>query len=456
MTDQVISQLRSELDGEVVAPEDPAYDGARAVFLTGIDRRPAAIAKVADAADVARVVSIARDAGLELAIRSGGHSLAGHSSTDGGIVLDLSRMRAIVIDAEESTAWAETGLTAGEYTAATGARGLATGLGDTGSVGLGGITLAGGIGYLVRKNGLTIDDLLAAELVTADGEHLRVDSENDPDLFWAIRGGGGNFGVVTRLRLRLHEVPEVLGGMMMLPASPSVIASFVAAAEAAPEQLSTIANVILAPPMPFVPAEHHGRPVIMALVSYAGPEAEGEQALAPFRSLATPIVDMVRPMRYAELYDGPEGPKPVAATGRNVFVDRIDEEGAEAILDHLQTASAPRAAAQIRVLGGAMARVPSGATAFPHRDRLAMVNLAAMYEDPAEAPVHREWVNGFADALQDGRPGAYVGFLGDEDEATIREAYGEATSDRLAAVKGRYDPTNLFRRNHNFAPVAEG
>src|SRR6266536_4348644 len=214
-----IPQLRAALNGRGIAPDDAGYDQARAVFYGGFDRRPAVIVRVADATDVARVVSLARQTGLELAIRSGGHSNAGHSVSDGGIVLDLGDMRALDIDVAARTAWAQTGMTAGDYTTATGEHGLATGLGDTASVGVGGITLGGGIGFLVRKHGLTIDDVLGAEVVTADGELLEVDQDTHPDLFWALRGGGGNFGVATRLRFRLHEIDEVVGGMLMLPAS---------------------------------------------------------------------------------------------------------------------------------------------------------------------------------------------------------------------------------------------
>ncbi|HJU97267.1 MAG TPA: FAD-binding protein, partial [Jiangellaceae bacterium] len=297
-----IPDLRAEFDGRVIAPGDVGYDEARTVFPGGIDRRPAVIIRPADAAEVARVVSLARETGLELAVRSGGHSGAGHGVSEGGIVLDLANMRALDIDVDGRTAWAEAGLTAGEYTAAVGAHGLATGFGDTGTVGIGGITLGGGVGFLARKHGLTIDNLLAADIVTADGKLLRVDAENHPELFWAIRGGGGNFGVVTRFHFRLHEVASVVGGMLMLPATPEVIASFMAAADAAPDELSTILNVMPAPPMPFIPAEHHGRIVAMALMAHAGEGGAGEQVMAPFRALATPIVDMVKPMPYAELF----------------------------------------------------------------------------------------------------------------------------------------------------------
>jgi FAD/FMN-containing dehydrogenase len=452
LTDLSIPQLRAALNGRVIAPDDAGYDKARTVFYGGINRRPAVIVCVTDETDVARVVLLARQTGLELAVRSGGHSTAGHSVSDGGIVLDLSDMRALEIDAEHRTAWVQTGMTAGEYTTAAAAYGLATGFGDTGSVGIGGITLGGGVGFLVRKHGLTIDSLLAADIVTADGQLLRVDAETHPDLFWAIRGGGGNFGVATRFQFRLHELDTVLGGMLILPATPDTIHSFVAEAEAAPEELSAIANVMPAPPMPFVPAEHHGRLIIMALLVYAGEAEAGQRAIAPFRALAAPIADMIRPMRYPEVFlPDEEGYHPIAA-GRTMFVDALDRRAAEVIVAHLQTSTAPMRVAQLRVLGGAMARVPADATAFAHRGRRFMVNVAAVYERPDEAAVHEAWVTRFAAALRQGDTGAYVGFLGDEGEARIREAYPGATWDRLRAIKRRYDPTNLFRLNQNIPP----
>src|SRR3954468_7969533 len=223
-----IADLRDELEGEVVAPEDSGYDEARQVFFKGIDRRPAAVARVESAEDVARVVRAASEGGLELAVRSGGHSRAGYGTSEGGIVIDLSGLKSLDIDADAKTAWVGTGIRAGEYTTATGEAGLVTGLGDSGSVGLGGIPLAGGSGFLVRKNGLTVDDLLAAELVTADGEVIEVSEDAEPDLFWAIRGGESNFGVAPRFKLRLHEIWEIVGGMLILPATPDVITGFLA------------------------------------------------------------------------------------------------------------------------------------------------------------------------------------------------------------------------------------
>jgi FAD/FMN-containing dehydrogenase len=362
-------------------------------------------------------------------------------------------MRALDIDAERRTAWAETGLTASDYTTATSAHGLATGFGDTGSVGIGGITLGGGVGYLVRKYGLTIDSLLAADIVIADGQLLRVDAENHPDLFWAIRGGGGNFGVATRFKFQLHPVNTIVGGMLMLPATSDVIASFIAAAEAAPEELSTIANVMPAPPMPFVPAEYHGRLIIMAILAHASGGKAGERAVAPFRALATPIADMIKPMRYPEIYPPDDENYHPTAAARTMFVDTIDRRVAETIVDRLQASDASMRVAQLRVLGGAMARVPSDATAFAHRTSRIMVNIAAFYNGFEDRIVREAWVSDFASALHQGDDGAYVNFLGDEGEARVRAAYPGAIWDRLRAIKTRYDPTNIFRLNQNIPPL---
>jgi FAD/FMN-containing dehydrogenase len=371
-------------------------------------------------------------------------------------MLDLRDMRALEIDAEKRTAWAETGLTTGEYTAAADKHGLATGFGDTGSVGIGGITLGGGVGFLVRKYGLAIDNLLAAEIVTADGEIVYTDAESHPDLFWAIRGGGGNFGVATRFQFRLHEVPTAVGGILVLPATPDAIAGFIAAAGAAPEELSTIANVMNAPPMPFLAEEHHGKLIIFAMMVYAGETEAGERALAPFRALAEPLADMLKPMRYTEIFAGEEMEDyhPTAAA-QTMFVDTIDRGVAETILAHLEASDASLRAAQLRVLGGAMARVPADATAFAHRNSRIMVNVAAFYEGPDDRPIRKAWVKDFAAALQQGDTGAYVGFLGDEGDARVRNAYPGATWERLATIKQRYDPANLFRLNQNVPPAGK-
>jgi FAD/FMN-containing dehydrogenase len=449
-----LPELRAAFEGRVIGPDDAGYDQARQLFYGGWDRRPGAVVRPTDAAGVARVVGFARDRGLELAVRSGGHSTAGHSTTDGGIVLDLADLHALDIDAEGRTAWAQAGLTTGAYTTQVGAHGLATGFGDTGSVGIGGITLGGGVGFLVRKHGLTVDNLLAAEVVTADGRILQVDDEHHPDLFWAIRGGGGNFGVATRFRFRLHPLDQIVGGMLLLPATAETVAGFVAAAEAAPEELSGIGNVMVAPPMPFLPPAAHGQLVVMALLAYAGDAEAGERALAPFRALGEPIADMLQPMPYAGMFPPEEEEYHPTAVSRTMFVDGVDGDVAATIMKHLQASDAAVRVAQLRVLGGAMARVPADATAFAHRDRRFMAGVGAVYEHAADRPTHDAWADGFAAALRrDGRPGVYVNFLSDEGPDRVREAYPGPTWDRLVEVKRRWDPHNLFRRDQNIPPA---
>ncbi len=447
-----IPALREAVAGRVIGPADEGYDQARTVFMGGIDRRPAAIVRPLDTAEVARTVRLARDHGYTLGVRSGGHGGAGHCMPDGGVVVDLHDMKGIEIDADARTAWAQTGLTAGEYSSATGAHGLATGFGDTGSVGIGGITLGGGIGYLTRKHGLTIDSVLGAEIVTADGETRQVDASSHPDLFWAIRGGGGNFGVVTRFKYRLHPVSRVVGGLLMLPATADSIARLVEASEAAPEDVSAIVNVMPAPPMPFVPESARGQLVAMILMCAAADGEQGLRAVAPFRAIAQPIVDMVRPMRYPEIFPPDDPSYHPLAVAKTMFINRVDRGVADAILDFLRRSDAPMRVAQLRVLGGAMARVPREATAFAHRDARILVNVAAFYSGPQDRPVREQWVADFSDALHQGHDGAYVSFLGDEGEGRVRAAYPGPTWDRLAAVKARYDPANLFRMNHNVAP----
>ncbi len=440
------------IKGRVITADDPSYDQARTVFYGGIDKRPSAIVRVADVEDVRRVIQLARDDGYELAIRSGGHSIVGHSATDGGLVIDVRAMSKIEIDPEARTAWVETGATAKQVTEALSEHGLVVGFGDSGSVGVGGITLGGGIGFLVRTLGMTIDSLLAAEVVTADGRHLRADANEHSDLFWAIRGGGGNFGVLTRVQFQLHELPHFTGGILVLPATAETIAGFTALSEAAPNELSTIGNVMNAAQFPFLPKELHDRLVIMAFMAFAGDDEAATRAIAPFRSLAEPLADMVKPQPYVAMYP-PEDPnyRPTAVA-RTMFVNSIDKTAAETILDFLSKSDAAMRVAQIRVLGGALAQVPAAATAYAHRAQPIMVNVAAFYTSEADREVRKAWATEFHRTLQPNEEAAYVGFLTDDGQDRIGAAYPGATGDRLRTIKSIYDPSNLFRLNQNISP----
>ena len=449
-----VDAFAASLSGTVIRPLDEAYDEARHVHNTLFDRRPFLVVKAADAADVARSVVFARDHDLDLAVRGGSHSVAGHSTSD-GLVLDLSGMKGLHIDPVRRLAWAQPGLTAGEYTVAAAAHGLATPFGDTGSVGIGGLTLGGGIGWLVRKHGLTIDNLVAVEVVTADGRIVTASEDRNPDLFWAVRGGGGNFGVVTRFVFRLHPVGGILGGVLFLPLTAEVLAGLVPAADAAPEDLSMITFIMPTPPLPFVPQELHFRPAVIVMFVHASDDiAAGQAALAPFRALAEPLAEAVFPMPYPGIYDlTAEGAKPGPAVLRSLFLDELDADAIETILARTAAPSAPGTVTQIRVLGGAMGRVPAGATAFAHRDARVMVAMIAGFEDPAEAPVHEAWIQSYLEELAPKATGTYSNFLADEGEARIRDAYPDATYERLAEIKQAYDPGNLFRLNQNIAPA---
>ena len=439
--------------GRVISPEDPSYDQARAVFYGGIDKHPSAIVRVENVSDVQQVIAAARDGGYELAVRSGGHSIAGHSTTEGGLVIDVRSLSKVEVDPTDRSAWVGTGATALQVTQEAAKHGLVVGFGDAGSVGVAGITLSGGIGFLVRKLGLTIDSVLAAEVVTADGRHLRVDSENHPDLFWAIRGGGGNFGVVTRIKFRLHPLPQFTGGILVLPATPDTIAGFVDAAFKAPEELSAIGNVMPAPPLPFLPKDVHGKLVIFGMIAYAGDNASAEGALAPFRALATPLADMVKEQPYAAMYP-PEDPnfRPTAIA-RTMFIDGVDRSLAETMIDRLSKSDAVMRVVQLRVLGGAVSRVPADATAYAHRSKRMLVNVASFYSTPEERSARARWVEDVARIIQPNETGAYVGFLGNEGEARVRSAYPASTWDRLTRIKAEYDPSNLFRLNQNVRPA---
>jgi FAD/FMN-containing dehydrogenase len=455
-TPRDLASFVAGLRGGAVLPGDEGYEQARRVANTAVDRRPAAIVRPVDGVEVAQAVAFARDAGVPLAVRAGGHGLAGHGvgAADGALVLDLSAMTAITVDPGRRIATAEGGALAGDLVKAAFAHGLTVPLGDTATVGLGGLTLGGGVGWLARKHGLTIDHLLAVELVTADGRILRVSADEHPDLFWALRGGGGNFGVVTRFEYRAQPIGTVLGGFLVLPGTRDVLRGHVPIAASAPDELTTIAMLMAVPPMPFVPAEHHGSLAFMVGLVHDGDLDAGQAAIAPYRALAAPLGEAVMPMPYPAIYElgGPEGP--MASVTRSLFLPALDDAAIDTILDFMGRRSSPMAMVQVRVLGGAVARVAADATAFAFRDRQVMVGIITPFLDPAEAPVHVAWTQAFFEALRPAGSGVYSNFLDDEGPDRVREAYPGLTYHKLAAVKARFDPTNLFRNNQNIPPAS--
>lgn len=447
-----LEELDRRLTGHVITPQDDAYDDDRKVFYGNFDRRPAAIARVSDANDVARALEFTAGLGMETAVRSGGHSPAGSSVIDEALVIDVRGIDGIDIDADARTVWAGSGVTAAGLSNALAEHGLALGFGDTGSVGIAGITLGGGVGLLSRKHGLTIDSLLAAEVVTAGGDVIVANPGNHPDLFWALRGGGGNFGVVTRLHYSVQPLDRIIGGMLILPATPESVAGFLELSDG-PEELSTIANVMTAPPMPFLPEDTIGEKVIMGLVAWCGDLEEGREVMAGFRSLAPSLADYVDEIPYAQTFPPEDEEYRPTAIGRTGFRDNIDSATVDTVFAAMDASDAPMRAVQIRRMGGAIAQVDPEETAFAHRDRKWMVNVATFYESDADRPRRQRWVEELFESLTGGDKAGYVGFLDNEGEERVRAAYPGSTWNRLREVKAKYDPDNRFRHNQNIPPA---
>ncbi|HEX6506591.1 MAG TPA: FAD-binding oxidoreductase [Chloroflexota bacterium] len=457
-----VQDLAASLQGRLIRPSDRDYDNARIIHNAAYNRRPQLIVQAADAADVIAAVRFAGEHDLELAVRSGGHSIPGYGTSD-DIVVEFSRMKALAIDPESRTVRAEPGLTWGEITEAAHAYGLAVPAGDTGTVGVGGLTTGGGIGWLVRKHGLTIDCLLAVDIVTADGRLLRASKDENPDLFWAVRGGGGNFGIITAFEFRAHPVGMIVGGAIFYDAAEgeSVLRGYADYARSAPDELTTIVFIMRAPPLPFIPPEKVGTQVIAIGVTYAGDLDEGQRVVDPLRKLGTPIADAMAPMPYPAIYmlTAEAGVPGHYAEVRSMFLDELGDDAIETMMEQTRAITSPFGLVQMRVLGGEMARVPRDATAFYHRDAAIMLSGISVWMDPSESPRHVAWTETFGRAMAPYANGVYVNFLSDEGEARIREAYGPETYERLAALKARYDPTNLFHLNQNVKPTddsAEG
>jgi FAD/FMN-containing dehydrogenase len=443
----------TRLKGRVVLPGDALYDAARQVDNAAIDRRPAAIMVASDVDDVLATLALSLASGRALAVRAGGHSTPGHGVADDAIVLDMSGMRGIEIDAATGTAWVEAGATAGEVTAHVHRAGFAIPFGDSGTVGVAGLTLGGGIGWLVRRHGLTIDSLLAAEVIIAAGDRLMASAAENTELFWALRGGGGNFGVVTRFRFNLVPMDTVFAGRVFVLATPDVLRRLIGVLAEAPDDLTVIAGIYPAPPMPQIPDAWHGRLVASLRFAHAGPIGDDGRVLDLLRSIGPSVDDAAERKPYPALFPSSDGSR-WAYAARTLFVDALDDRAIEIIERRLGDPSSSEAWIQLRVLGGAAARVANDETAFGHRDRRATATLITPYDDPTESARHEAWTADFeAELLAAGcGSGAYVNFLGSVGEAALNAAYPPATLARLADAKRRYDPGNLFRSNLNVRP----
>jgi FAD/FMN-containing dehydrogenase len=441
--------------GRVVVAGDAEMANAVRTVYGGFDLEPAVVAFAEDSADVATAIRFAVDNDLEIAVRGGGHSPAGHSLTDGGLVLDLSAMDSMRIDLDARTATVGPGRKAGSYGAKAAEHGLVTGFGDTGSVSVGGITVAGGAGFLARNHGLAIDNLLEAHVVTASGEELVASDTHNPDLFWAIRGGGGNFGVLTELTFRLHELPQVTGGVFAMPASSHAIRAFAHACAEAPRSLSAVASVMIAPPMPMIPEHLHGTPVLVAFMCDSGDPGRASDVYRPFRELGAGVTDTIDVVPYPAMFfpqgGGDDAPAPMVAIA-TAMVDSVDG-AADAVMESLANPVGVMQMFGFRVLGGAVADVPHDATAYSHRDKLIMANAAAMVADAAELPGAQSAVNALLEHLGPHR-GAYSGFAGAGGSALTPQLYAPDTLQRLRQIKSLYDPHNVFHRNHNVTPAA--
>lgn len=449
------SSLAADLSGTLFLPDSDGYDQARGVWNLLYAGRPAAIVQAADADDVQLAMRFAREAELEIAVRSGGHSLAGFSTGDGVLVIDLRQIRGLHIDPETRTVVAGAGLTAGEVTAALAPHDLAIPFGDTGSVGIAGLTLGGGIGYLARKFGLAIDRVRSMDVVTAEGNLVTVSADEHPDLFWALRGGGGNFGVVTRFVYEAAPVAETLSGALFLPLTAEVVRGVLSIAASAPDELTTIMEIMAAPEAPFIPEGMVGTPMAVVLLVYAGDPAEGQAVVDRFRSLAIPIADLVAPMPYPGIYEfSAEAEVPAPAVTRSLFADALDDAAIDRIVARMSDPEGPMVAiTQLRVLGGEMGRIAPDASAFAHRDANVMFSVYTILADPNRIVEDTRWTDAYFAEMAPAATGVYVNFLDAEGDARVREAYPRATYERLAAVKARWDPDNVLHRNQNIRPA---
>ena len=452
-----LSALRKAFRGELVRRGDANYDERRKIWNGSIDRYPALIVRCAGVADVIAAVRFARGTDLPVAVRSGGHSFPGQSTCDDGIVIDLSPMKAIRVDPDTRTARAEAGVLLGELDQATQAFGLAVPAGIVTHTGLAGLTLGGGIGWLMRKYGLTVDQLLAVDMVTANGDLVKATESENPDLFWGIRGAGGNFGIVTEFTFRLNPVgPTVLAGPIFWPMedSPKVLRFYRDWITDVPDDLTTIVVHRRVPPLPAIPKEFHGRPVVSIMSCYAGPIEEGEKVIRPMREFGAPILDLCTPKPFVahQAMLDPSFPPGRWYYFRSADLAELSDGVIDIVASRALQMTSPLTAFPIFQLGGAIGRVGEDETAFNGRSAGHTININATTATEAGFDEEREWSRSFWTALKPYHTSVYVNFLMDEGEERIRQAYGPKRYDRLKALKRKYDPDNFFRLNQNISP----
>jgi FAD/FMN-containing dehydrogenase len=455
-----LGELAQTLRGELIRPGDPDYDEARSIWNAAHDKKPAAIVRCRGVADVLRGVQFARSEGLSLAVRGGGHSIPGFSTSDGGLVLDLSPMRSVRIDPDRRRIVAEGGCVWRDVDAEAQAFGLAVTGGLVSSTGIAGFTLGGGIGWLVRRCGLASDNLVGADVVTADGRYLHADANEHADLFWALRGGGGNFGIVTSFEFRAHEVsPTVFAGLVFYRGEDAaqVLSGFGEAAATAPDELSLAINLTTAPPLPFLPEQVHGKPVVAVLGVWSGKVEDGDSATGSFRRLAPVVADLFAPMPYVAMQTtlDPLYPPGMWDYFRSAFFPDLAAASADAVLAAYE--QVPNAVSELHIhhLGGAMGRVPADATAFGIRDQDFILNVIARTPGPDGFDEVVRWARAATGGLGT-HASSYVNFTGEGSQDRVRASYPERTYARLVAVKDRYDPTNLFQLNQNIRPSRLG
>ena len=446
-----IEELRASLRGELILPGDSTYDDARALWNRQIDKRPAIIARCAGVSDVINSINFARTHNLLMAVRGGGHSFPGHSVCDDGLVIDLSPMKGVRVDPNQRTVRAEAGVKWGEFDRETQAFGLATTGGTVTDTGIAGLTMGGGIGWLCRKHGLTLDNLVSVDMVTAEGQFLTANETENPDLFWGVRGGSGNFGVVTSFEYRLHPVGTLLAGMVIHPMerAKEVLTFYHEYTSTAPDELMSGVGMLTSP---------EGDPVVAILVCYSGPTETGDQVVQPLREFGPPAADLIGPMTYAQVQAILDGS--FLSERRNYiktnFMNAIEDDAAAILVERFGSVPSPYSILALFQLGGAVGRVGKEDTAFYHRDAGYHFFVGSMWEDPADDEKNFRWARETWAAMERfSSDGVYVNEMGDEEDFADRlfEAYGSTTYERLVALKNKYDPTNLFRLNPNIKPT---